>query len=183
MINFMRHVSNLKILLRLTLTMCFLTGMLYSCKPTEKGYRQAYEAAKSKREQKDPDEELLTGGHRLLSEEATNWRVIDGDSLQLEHKFLKPVNGSKWPQSGPYRLAVAMLKMTTNANSMLADLKKGRGLTPVVATDGKDSYYIIAGSATYVDSLGSVLKTFKRENPGFSYIGLPQEQARIIVGR
>ena len=163
--------------------MCVLLVTLAGCKPTEKGYRQAYEAAKSKREQKDPDEDILTGGHRLLSEEATNWRVIDGDSLQLEHKFLKPVNGSKWPQSGPYRLAVAMLKMTTNANSMLADLKKGRSVTPVVATDGKDSYYIIAGSATYVDSLGSVLKTFKRENPGFQYIGLAGGRPVIIVGR
>lgn len=160
-----------------------LGGMLYSCKPTEKGYRQAYEAAKSKREQKDPDEELLTGGHKLLSEEATNWRVIDGDSLQLEHKFLKPVKDSTWPQSGPYRLAVAMMKMTTNANSMLTDLKKKGTLQPVVATDGKDTYYMIAGSATYVDSLGSVLKTFRRENPGFHYIGLQGDKPVVIVGR
>lgn len=157
--------------------------MLWGCKPTEKGYRQAYEAAKSKREQKDPDEELLTGGHKLLTEGATNWRVIAGDSLQLEHKMLKPAEGSVWPQSGPYRLAVAMMKMTTNANSMLADLKKERSLTPVIATDGKDTYYIIAGSATYVDSLGNVLTTFKRENPGFRYIGLPGERPIIMVGR
>ena len=170
-------------MLRLTLTMCLLAGMLYSCKPTEKGYQQAYEAAKNKREQKDPDEDILTGGHRLLTEEATNWRVIAGDSLQLQHKFIKPVDGSQWPQSGPYRLAVAMLKMTTNANSMLADLKKNGNLTPVIATDGKDTYYIVAGSATYVDSLGNVLSTFKRENPGFRYIGLTPEQPLIIVGR
>ena len=179
----MRRESNFKILLRLTLTMCLLGGMLYSCKPTEKGYRQAYEAARNKMEQKDPDEELLTGGHRLLSEEATNWRVIDGDSVEMEHKFIKPLKDSAWPQSGPYRLAVAMLKMTTNANSMLTDLKKGRSLTPVIATDGKDTYYIIAGSATYADSLGNVLKTFKRENPGFQYIGLAGGRPLIIVGR
>lgn len=170
---------NVKVLLAVLM----LVPMLYSCKPTEKGYRQAYEAAKSKREQKDPDEELLTGGHKLLSEEATNWRVLDSDSVQVEHKFIKPVKDSTWPQSGPYRLAVAMLKMTTNANSLLADLKKGRSLTPVVATDGKDTYYIIAGSATYVDSLGNVLKTFKQENPGFQYIGLPSGRPVVIVGR
>lgn len=160
-----------------------LTAILAGCKPTEKGYRQAYEAAKNKREQKDPDDDILTGGHRLLSEEATNWKVLGGDSLQLQHKFLKPLKGSVWPQTGPYRLAVAMFKMTTNANSMLTDLKKGRSLTPVIATDGKDTYYIIAGSATYVDSLGNVLTTFRRENPGFQYIGLSQGQPVIIVGR
>ncbi|MDE6290897.1 MAG: hypothetical protein K2M16_05145, partial [Muribaculaceae bacterium] len=103
----------MRIRIRALLTICVLMSALVGCKPTEKGYQQAYEAAKSKREQKDPDEDLLTGGHRLLTEEATNWRVLDGDSLQLQHKFLRPMNDGKWPQSGPYRLAVAMLKMTT----------------------------------------------------------------------
>ncbi len=158
-------------------------GLLYSCKPTEKGYRQAYEAAKSKREQVDPEEDLLTGGHKLLNEESTNWKVIAGDSLQVQHMFLKPINGEKWPQKGPYRLAVAMFKMTTNANSMLDDLKKKGTLKPVVATDGKDKYYIIAGSATYADSLGNVLTTFKKENPGFQCIGLTPAKPVIMVGR
>ncbi len=158
-------------------------GMLWSCKPTEKGYRQAYEAAKSKREQVDPEEELLTGGHKLLNEESTNWKVIAGDSLQMQHMFLKPTDGVKWPQKGPYRLAVAMFKMTTNANSMLEDLEGKGSLTPVVATDGKDKYYIIAGSATYADSLGNVLTTFRKENPKFQYIGLTPAKPVIIVGR
>ncbi len=158
-------------------------GMLWSCKPTEKGYRQAYEAAKSKREQVDPEENLLTGGHKLLSEESTNWKVIAGDSLQVQHVLLKPTDGAKWPQSGPYRLAVAMFKMTTNANSMLEDLKKKGSLSPVVATDGKDKYYIIAGSATYADSLGNVLSTFRKENPGFQSIGLTPAKPVILVGR
>ena len=173
----------MRIKIRVSLTLLLLFSVLYGCKPTEKGYRQAYEAAKNKREQKDPDEELLTGGHRLLSEDASNWRILDGDSIQLQHKFIKPADGAKWPQAGPYRLAVAMLKMTTNANAMLADMKEGSGLTPVMATDGKDTYYIIAGSATYVDSLGNVLSTFKRENPGFQYIGLTPPKPLIIVGR
>ncbi len=160
-----------------------LLGTLWSCKPTEKGYKQAYEAAKSKREQKDPDDDLLTGGHKLLSEGSTQWKVIGGDSLQLQHTLLKPIKGSVWPQSGPYRLAVAMFKMTTNANSMLEDLKKGRSLTPVIATDGKDTYYIIAGSATYADSLSNVLTTCSKENRKFQYIGLAQGLPVIIVGR
>lgn len=173
----------MKIKIRVILTLFVLLMSLYGCKPTEKGYKQAYEAAKGKREQADPDEELLTGGHRLLNQESTNWRVLAGDSLQVQHMFLKPTEGEKWPESGPYRLAVAMFKMTTNANSMLDDLKKKRSLKPVIATDGKNSYYIIAGSATYLDSLGNVLTTFKKENPGFRYIGLDQEKPMIVVGR
>lgn len=160
-----------------------LLGMLYACKPTEKGYQQAYEAAKSKREQADPDEDLLTGGHKLLSQESTNWRVLAGDSLQVQHIFLKPIDGVKWPQNGPYRLVVAMLKMTTNAKSLLTDLQGKGSLKPVVATDGKNTYYIIAGSATYIDSLGNVLTTFRKEHPGFQCIGLTPAKPLIVVGR
>lgn len=161
-----------------------LIGLATSCKPTEKGYAQAYKAAISKRTQEDPEEDILTGGHRLLTEEATNWKVIAGDSLALEHKFIKPADGGKWPESGPYRIAVAKFRMTTNAKSILQDLtKKKSQLTPVIATDGKDSYYIIAGSATYLDSLSNVLGTFKKEHPGFRYIGLTPERPVVIVGR
>ncbi|MDE6650621.1 MAG: hypothetical protein K2K45_11900 [Muribaculaceae bacterium] len=170
------RIKNLTALLLLLIT-------LAACKPTEKGYRDAYDAAKSKREQKDPDDDLLTGGHRLLSEESTNWKVLAGDSLQIQHMLLKPADGEKWPQSGPYRLAVAMFKMTTNANSMLSDLRKKGSLNPVIATDGKDRYFIIAGSSTYADSLGYVLNTFHKEHPGFQYIGLSTARPLIIVGR
>lgn len=173
----------MKTKIKVILMVCMLLPMLHACKPTEKGYQQAYEAAKSKREQKDPDEDLLTGGHKLLEEGSTRWSVIAGDSVQMQHTFLKPVKGSVWPQSGPYRLAVAMFKMNTNANSMIEDLRKDRSLTPVIATDGKDTYYIIAGSATYVDSLSNVLSTFKQENPGFQYIGLTPAKPLILVGR
>ncbi len=169
--------------LKILLGLCMMLPMFVGCKPTEKGYRQAYEAAKSKRDQVDPDEELLTGGHKLLNQESSNWRVIAGDSLQIQHKFLKPTDGEFWPQSGPYRLAVAMFKMTTNAKSMLSDLQGKGSLKPVIATDGKDTYYIIAGSATYVDSLGNVLGTFKKENPNFQFIGLEKDRPLIIVGR
>ena len=169
--------------IKVILSLCMILPIFASCKPTEKGYQQAYEAAKSKREQVDPDDDLLTGGHKLLSEESTNWKVLAGDSLQIQHKFLKPTDGTAWPQSGPYRLAVAMLKMTTNAKSMLEDLQKSKSLTPVIATDGKDTYYIVAGSASYVDSLGNVLTTFKKENPKFQYIGLTGDLPVIIVGR
>lgn len=174
----------MKLRVRHLLALCILMAFMFSCKPTEQGYKSAYEAAKNKRDQVDPDEDLLTGGHRLLNEDSSNWKVIGKDSLQIQHMFLRPADGSKWPESGPYHLAVAMFKMTTNANSMLEDLSgKRSSLKPVIATDGKDRHYIIAGSATYVDSLGNVLKTFRKENPGFQYIGLTPPQPIVIVGR
>lgn len=173
----------MKLRVRHIFALSILMAFMFGCKPTEQGYRSAYEAAKNKREQADPDEALLTGGHRLLNDGSTIWKVIGKDSLQMQHMFLRPMEGSKWPESGPYHLAVAMFKMTTNANSMLEDLRGKGGLKPVIATDGKDRHYIIAGSATYADSLGNVLSTFRKENPGFQYIGLTPPQPLIIVGR
>lgn len=175
------RLTLLKPYIPLILTAALCSGTLTSCKPTEKGYRSAYEAAKNKREQADPDL-LLLGGHKLLTDDATNWKRLGGDSLQVMHIMLKPDNGAKWPETGPYRLAVAMFKMTTNANSMLKDLEGGK-LRPVSATDGKDRHYIIAGSATYADSLANVLATFRKEHPGFRHIGMPGEAPVVIVGK
>lgn len=154
-----------------------------ACKPTEKNYQAAYDAAKNKREQKDPDDLLLTGGHRLLSEESTNWKVIGNDSLQIQHVRVRPAEGYVWPQSGPYRLAVSLYKMNTNAKAAINDLKKSGSLTPVIAETGNGKHYIIAGSATDADSLGNVLRTFRRENPDFRYIGLDGERPLIIVSK
>lgn len=159
-----------------------LLAVTVGCKPTEKGYKQAYDAAKAKREYVDPDTELLTGGHKLLDENSSNWKVIGNDTLQIQHLRISPENGEKWPQTGPYRLAVAMFKMNTNSTSMLKDIKKGN-LKPVIATDGKDRHFIVAGSATTADSLKYVLDAFKKENPGFRYIGLTPEQPLIVVSR
>lgn len=159
-----------------------LLTMAVGCKPTEKGYQQAYDAAKAKREYVDPDAELLTGGHKLLDENSTNWVILGNDTLQLQHFHIKPENGKSWPQAGPYRLAVAMFKMSTNSTSMLNDIKKGN-LTPIVATDGKDRHFIIAGSSTTTDSLAQVLATFRKENPGFRHIGLSPEVPVVVVSR
>lgn len=160
-----------------------LLAFASACKPTEKGYKSAYEAAKGKRQQTDPDQDLLTGGHKLLNDVSTRWVVADGDSLELQHVYLKPAEGSQWPQPGPYRLAVAMFKMSTNANSLLSDLTGKGTLKPVIASDLNGRHFVIAGSATYPDSISQVLKTFKKEHPQFRYIGLTPERPMVIVSR
>ncbi len=175
------HIDNMKF--RHIAIIAVLAGLSVGCKPTEQGYKKAYDAAKAKREYVDPDEDLLTGGHKLLDENSANWKVLGKDSLQMQRIFLKPENGEKWPQSGPYRLAVAMFKMNTNSRSMLDDLRKSGNLKPVIATDGKDRHFIIAGSASNVDSLAFVLATFRKENPGFRHIGMTPDAPLIIYSR
>lgn len=157
--------------------------MAGSCKPTEKNYKAAYDAAIAKRQYKDPDEELLTGGHKLLNDESVNWVVFGKDSLQTERIWLKPFEGEQWPQSGPYRLAVAMFKMSTNATSELEGLKIHRNLTPIIAQDGQKRLFLIAGSATTQDSLAAVLATFRKEVPNFTYIGMADSKPLVIFSR
>lgn len=157
--------------------------VLVGCKPTEMGYKQAYDAAKAKRKYVDPDQDLLTGGHRLLDDDASNWKIVGSDTLQMQHLFISPIDGGSWPQTGPYRLAVAMFKMDTNARSLVSDLSTKGSLRPVVATDGKDRYFIIAGSAAEPESLAPVLAEFKRLNPRFPYIGMKPAAPAIIVSR
>lgn len=164
------------------LLMAAAATLATGCKPTEKNYRQAYEVAKAKKDYVDPDTEILTGGHKLLEEESSNWKIIGTDTLQVQHFHLKPADGV-WPEEGPYRLAVAMFKMDTNSKSLLADISKKGTMKPVIATDGKERHFIIAGSATTADSLEKVLSTFHKENPGFRYIGMTPEKPLIIVSR
>lgn len=169
-----------KSLIALCLTLLIVTT---ACKPTEQGYKAAYDAAKAKREYVDPDQEILTGGHRLLNENASNWKVIGNDSLQIQTIRISPEKGEAWPQSGPYRLAVAMFKMDTNARSLLENLK-GKGCNnAILAGDGKGKHFVIAGSATYPDSLGMVLNDFRLRNPEFPFIGLTPAVPVIIVSR
>lgn len=168
-----------------TLTVLCVSLLLIgtACKPTEQGYRSAYDAAKAKREYVDPDQELITGGHRLLNEDASNWKVIGKDSLQIQMIRISPEKGESWPQSGPYRLAVAMFKMDTNARSLLEDLKSNGCNNATLAADGKGKHFVIAGSATYPDSLGAVLDDFRHRNPGFPFIGMTPAAPVIIISK
>ncbi|MBO5444848.1 MAG: hypothetical protein J5995_05835 [Muribaculaceae bacterium] len=165
------------------IAICALLLLAAGCKPTEKGYKAAYDAAKAKREYVDPELELLTGGHRLLDDGASNWKVIGSDSLQVQTIRISPGKGEQWPQSGPYRLAVAMFKMDTNAGSLLSDLQAKGCVNARVAADGKGKHYIIAGSATSADSLGAVLSDFRQRNPDFPYIGMTPPAPIIIISR
>lgn len=169
-----------KSMIALCLTLLIATT---ACKPTEQGYKAAYDAAKAKREYVDPDQDILTGGHRLLNENASNWKVIGKDSLQIQSIRISPKKGELWPQSGPYRLAVAMFKLDTNAHSLLEDLKEKGCNNAILAGDGKGKHFVIAGSATYPDSLGAVLNDFRLRNPEFTFIGMTPAAPVIIISR
>lgn len=168
--------------LKYTLLIAICSFLFVSCKPTEKNYQAAYDAAKAKREYVDPDQALLTGGHALLDDDSSNWLRIGADSLELQRIRLKPLQG-EWPHPGPYRLAVAMFKMDTNAKSLAADLSSQKDITPLIAKDGQDRIFLTIGSASTPDSLAAPLAAFRRQNPSFAWIGLTPPRPIVIYSR
>lgn len=140
-----------------------------SCKPTEKGYRGAYDAALAKREraaeaQMRPSTGLLTDGGPML-------RMMEGDSIYVQTKRLYRKGAVK--TTSPYLIYVGKFKMPTNARSLAANLENEgySGAFHAVDTDG--FHYSVAGGVSSLDSARLFVKEFVERHPGFSYVGLP----------
>ncbi len=138
---------------------------LSSCKPTEKNYRAAYDAALNKREK--VAETLAADG--LLAEDAPKSQVVDGDTLYFVNEVIR-VDDVASPLK-PLNVAVGVFKMNTNARSGAAALKE-RGFDARAARALEDKWYIIAGSFDTVDETRAFIKRFREENPQYPYIGL-----------
>lgn len=150
-----------KILLGVALAAVVLTG----CKPTEKNYKAAYDAAVSKREK--ANESLAADG--LISEDGPREHRINGDTYYMLNENLSVAAGEDALK--PVNVAVAVFKMPTNARSGAASLKdKGYGARAAQAPG--DKWYVIAGSFDSLDDAASFIKGFKTKNPDFQYIGL-----------
>ncbi len=141
------------------------TIVLTSCKPTEKNYRAAYDAAVGKREK--VAESLAADG--LVSEDAPRSRVIDGDTLYFVNEVVKADDGAT-PLSA-FNVAVGVFKMNTNARSGALAMKE-KGYDARAARALGDKWYIIAGSFDNMDDTRAFIKRFRRENPQYPYIGL-----------
>lgn len=138
---------------------------LTSCKPTEKNYRAAYDAAVSKREK--TNESLAADG--LISEEGPRIQVIAGDSLYFLNERLSVEDGAKPLKS--LNVAVAMFKMNTNARSGASALAD-KGYDASVARASGDKCYVIAGSFDTLEETRGFIKRFRKENKSYAYIGL-----------
>lgn len=149
-----------------------LCGTFVSCKPTEKNYQAAYDAARSKREAaaEDPDMALMLGGHQLdRSEGGTAVSAVDGTKLPLKStslKFDEPPVGT-----GDWYLAVARYSMPTNARAQAGDLR-AKGDTVSVASDLDSEWYVVAARTSTRTEAGDAAARFISSHPGFRFIGL-----------
>lgn len=153
-------------------------GGVTSCKPTEKNYQAAYDAAKAKREAAEAD--MMLPGSGLISEDGPRLRIVNGDSLYVAHdririKYLQENN----IELQPYSVAVSVYKMSTNARATASRLKEA-GYNSVVVETTNDRWYAVAGTFPTIGEAGEFIKAFKERNPKYSYIGLPSTPVILV---
>ena len=143
--------------------------VLAGCKPTERGYQQAYDAAKQKREQVQRENMLPAEG--LQSDEGPQQRVISGDTVYVDRQRLRTEEGQPLPKS--WYVAVGVYKMNTNAKANAARLRE-KGWKEAQAVKGQQGrWYTMAAGAGSLDSVRVIAKQFKKENKQYPYVGLP----------
>lgn len=143
--------------------------MFVGCKPTEKNYKSAYDAAIAKREQAAAEQMRPATG--LLSDDGPKMRVLAGDTIFVSQERLRMPDGGKVP--GQWAVAVGVFKMDTNAKASASALRdKGYGrATAVKASEGR--YYSLATTVSTLDSARVAQREFRDANPGYPFIGLP----------
>lgn len=92
--------------------------LLASCKPTEKNYKAAYDAALEKREAAMREQMIPTTG--LMSDDGPQMRVVEGDTVYVLREALR--RGEPSRKVGGWSVAVALYKMETNARANVENL-------------------------------------------------------------
>ena len=140
-----------------------------SCKPTEKNYKAAYDAAKAKREQAAAEQMRPATG--LMTDDGPKLRVIAGDTLFMSQERLRMPDGSRVP--GHWAVAVALFKMNTNARAS-AEALRDKGYDRAVAVNAPEGrHYALATTVSTLDSAKMAVGEFRTANPDYPYIGLP----------
>lgn len=177
-------------MVRVLILSILLISLIAGCKPTEKNYKEAYEAAQAKRNAVN----ISNGVNApLQGDDSFSIKVVNGDSVWVCHSriSLLPIAGdnSQAPdadsQSLPaerfrelkYGLIVGSFSMPANANALAADLKR-MGHIGVPATDGLSKWYVLSDLYPTLDDAIEGSKAFHRENPTYIYVGIP---APLIV--
>lgn len=149
---------------------------LSSCKPTEKNYKAAYDAALSKKEAAEADVDQNIAVSKLQQVEGAQLKNIDGIEVYVLNKRIKPaVEGMELP--GNYNVAVGAYKLITNCRSQAAQLKS-EGFDAFPAKETDDLYYTVAASFPTLKEAVDFYQQYRKKS-GRVYVGLPE--APVII--
>lgn len=146
-----------------------MISVLGGCKPVEKHYKSAYDAAIEKREAAMAEQMIPATG--LLSDDGPQQRIVDGDTLFVVRERLSGYEGATVPRG--WLIAVGQYKMNTNAIANVGDLQReGYKNAQAVRTTG-GRWYAIADTAATLDAVRPKVREFERRHKGYPYVGLP----------
>lgn len=155
----------------------FVALTLISCKPTEKNYKSAYDAAQRKRDEAVREQMIPSTG--MMSMDGPQLRVVNGDSVYVLRERLRTAVGKVLPS--PWVVAVGVYKMDTNANASVESLKAKGWENAMVARGPGSKYYAIAAEAPTLEIAAESAAKFKKTFPDYPFIGLPG--APVLVAR
>lgn len=144
--------------------------ILGACKPTEKGYQAAYNAAVNKRQVATPDYDETIAVGKLQQIDGPQLKEINGKSVYLLSENLKALN----PEQSvllPYNVAVAKFKMPTNTLALSKDLNSD-GYPAFAVQNGEEIYYVIASTFETLEEAVEFYDKYQKENKR-AYVGLP----------
>ncbi|MGN0236853.1 MAG: hypothetical protein ACI4AK_02015 [Lepagella sp.] len=155
--------------LRQVIPVVLLLTILVGCKPTEKNYKAAYDAALAKREQAAIEQMRPATG--LLSDDGPQMRLIGADTVYVNRAVIR-TEDNKRPQ-GSWAVVVGKFKMDTNARAAAQNLKSEGWENAFMAKSTGAVYYSIIDTATSLDDANAIQKAFRSKHPDYPFIGLP----------
>ena len=151
--------------------------LFVGCKPTEKGYKAAYDAALGKRQATSVDFDASLGVGTFQLSDGPQLKEIDGQQVYVLNQPLKNLdNQSKLPHS--YNVAVGTYKMLTNCSAQVSGLKED-GYDAFVAIDSEDRFFSVAGSFQTMKEALTFYNKY-RQKKGQSYVGFPDSPVIIF---
>lgn len=152
-----------------------IAALFVGCKPTEEGYKQAYEIAKAKRNAAEADPYT---GNLMMREGDPEWRILGNDSVLYKRQTLKRLDGDTLPYK-PYNIAVAQYKMKTNAVAHAERLSES-GYKSRVFNNSYGFYITIVAQLDNVGQVVPFIKEYMKSNPNGVYPGFPNRPVLMI---
>ncbi|MCH5229649.1 MAG: hypothetical protein J1F12_06630 [Muribaculaceae bacterium] len=153
--------------------LCTLTG----CKPTEKNYKSAYDAALNKREAAKVEIDITIPDAKFQQVDGPQLKEVDGVQVYVLNQRINPVKeGEKLP--GQYNVAIGTYKMSTNCMAQ-AEALCSEGYLAFPAKEPDGMYFTIAGS---FPSLSEAVAFYRKYQEGKNrvYVGLPDSPVIIF---
>ncbi len=140
------------------------------CKPTEAGYKAAYDAAVGKREAVNAD--IKAEGHKVVSMDAPRQTVSAGVRIRVISEYLSEASPDALSDDGRFRVAAGRYRMAANARAQVGDLKSSGFRRSRLMKDGKDQWYAVAGVYPTLEEAAACVDELQRKLRNESFVGL-----------